>query len=164
MEPSRDTTKHSLGRRIAIEVVGWTLVLIGIAAIFLPGPGLLSLFAGLAVLSQQYEWAERRVRPVEIMALRSAAQSVQTWPRILASVSGALALAAVGVFWGVGTDVPDWWPVADRWWLVGGWGTGGTLIASAVIALATIVYSFRRFRGVADPEAEAVRVSTPEDD
>jgi uncharacterized protein (TIGR02611 family) len=155
---------NSVARRIGIEVAGWGLVLIGIAAIFLPGPGLLSLFAGLAILSQQYEWAERRVRPVEIMALRSAAQSVQTWPRILASVTGALILAAIGVFWGIGTDVPDWWPIGDRWWLVGGWGTGATLIGSSVIALATIVYSFRRFRGVENPEAEAVRVSTPEDD
>jgi len=151
-------------RRIVIEVSGWGLVLIGIAAIFLPGPGLLSLFAGLAILSQQYEWAERRVRPVEVMALRSAAQSVQTWPRILASVAGALALAAVGIVWGVGLEVPDWWPIADRWWLPGGWGTGGTLIGSSLIALATIVYSFRRFRGVADPEAEAQRVATPEAD
>jgi uncharacterized protein (TIGR02611 family) len=155
---------NRFARRIAIEVAGWGLVLIGIAAIFLPGPGLLSLFAGLAILSQQYEWAERRVRPVEVMALKSAAQSVQTWPRILASVAGALALAAIGIFWGIGTDVPEWWPIADKWWLVGGWGTGATLIGSSLIALATIVYSFRRFRGVADPEAEAIRVSTPEDD
>ena len=155
---------NRFARRIAIEVAGWGLVLIGIAAIFLPGPGLLSLFAGLAILSQQYEWAERRVRPVEVMALKSAAQSVQTWPRILASVAGALALAAVGVVWGIGLDVPSWWPIADRWWLPGGWGTGATLIGSSLIALATIVYSFRRFRGVEDPEGEAVRVSTPEDD
>ena len=155
---------NRFARRIAIEVAGWGLVLIGIAAIFLPGPGLLSLFAGLAILSQQYEWAERRVRPVEVMALKSAAQSVQTWPRIMGSVAGALALAAVGVFWGIGPDAPEWWPIPDKWWLVGGWGTGGTLIGSSLIALATIVYSFRRFRGVEDPEAEAVRVSTPEDD
>jgi len=154
----------SMARRVGIEVAGWGLVLIGIAALVLPGPGLLALFAGLAILSQQYEWAERRVRPVEVMALKSAAQSVQTWPRILASVTGALILAAIGVFWGIGTDVPSWWPIPDRWWLVGGWGTGATLIGSSVIALATIVYSFRRFRGVEDPEAEAVRVSTPEKD
>lgn len=157
-------TSRSVARRIGIEVAGWGLVLIGIAAIFLPGPGLLSLFAGLAVLSQQYEWAERRVRPVEVMALKSAAQSVQTWPRILASTAGALAIGAVGIVWGIGTDVPEWWPLADRWWLPGGWGTGATLIGSSLIALGTIVYSFRRFRGVSDPEAEANRVATPEDD
>jgi uncharacterized protein (TIGR02611 family) len=157
-------TTTSRARRIALEALGWVLLVAGGAALILPGPGLLGVFAGLAILSQQYEWAERRVRPIEEMALKSAAQSVQTWPRILTSVMGALGLAAVGVFWGIRPDAPDWWPLADRWWLLGGWGTGGTLIASALIALATIVYSFKRFRGVPDPEAEAVRVSTPEED
>ena len=151
-------------RTIALEALGWLLLVAGAFALILPGPGLLGVFAGLAILSQQYEWAERRVRPVEVMALKSAAQSVQTWPRIAGSVAGALALAAVGVFWGIRPDAPEWWPIADKWWLVGGWGTGGTLIGSSLIALATIVYSFRRFRGVEDPEAEALRVSTPEDD
>lgn len=151
-----------LARRLAIEIAGWTLVVAGIAALVLPGPGLLGLFAGLAILSQQYEWAERRVRPVEIMALRSAAQSVQTWPRIIGSTMGALAIAAVGVVWGVGVDVPEWWPLADRWWLPGGWATGATMIASSLMALALIVWSFRRFRGVADPEAEAERAANPQ--
>lgn len=142
-------------RRLAIEVGGWTLVVAGIAALFLPGPGLLALFAGLLILSQQYEWAERRVEPVKVLAYKSAADSVQTWPRIIASVTGALALAAIGVVWGVGTDVPGWWPIDEKWWLVGGWGTGGTLIASSVLALATIVYSFRAFRGMSEEDAEA---------
>lgn len=148
-----------MARRIAIEVVGWTLVAAGIAAIFLPGPGLLMLFAGLAVLSQQYEWAERRLRPVEIMALKSAAQGVQTWPRIIGSCAAALAIAAVGVVWGVRPDAPGWWPIADKWWLPGGWATAGTLIASSILALGTIVYSYRRFHGVEDPEAEAARAA-----
>lgn len=148
-----------MARRIVIEVVGWTLVVGGFAALVLPGPGLLMLFAGLALLSQQYEWAERHLRPVEVMALKSAAQGVQTWPRILASCAGALMIAAVGVFWGIRPDSPGWWPVDDKWWLAGGWATAGTLIASSIIALAMIVYSYRRFRGVEDPEAEAERVA-----
>ena len=148
-----------MARRIVIEVVGWTLVVGGIAALILPGPGLLMLFAGLAVLSQQYEWAERRLRPVEIMALKSAAEGVQTWPRIIASCIGALTIAAVGVVWGIRPDVPGWWPLAEKWWLPGGWATAGTLIASSILALAMIVYSYRRFHGVEDPEAEAERVA-----
>jgi uncharacterized protein (TIGR02611 family) len=151
-------------RRILIEVGGWTLVVAGLFALILPGPGLLALFAGLAILSQQYEWAERRLRPVEVMALRSAAQSVQTWPRIIASCTGALALGVVGVVWGIGTEVPDWWPIADRWWLPGGWGTGATLIGSAILALALVVYSYRRFRGVEDPAAEAERIASIDND
>lgn len=149
-------------RRILIEVAGWTLVVVGIAALVLPGPGLLALFAGLAILSQQYEWAERRMRPVEVMALKSAAEGVQTWPRIIASVTAALAIAAVGVFWGIRPDAPGWWPIADKWWLPGGWATAATLIASSLLALGTIVYSYRRFHGVEDPEAEAERAASGE--
>lgn len=119
----------------------------GIAALVLPGPGLLALFAGLAVLSQQYEWAERRLEPVKERALTAAAEGVETWPRIVASVAGALVLASLGVVWGVGLPVPSWWPLRDGWWLIGGWGTGATLILSGVVALALVVYSFKTFRG-----------------
>ena len=51
-------------KRIVLETLGWVLLLLGIAALFLPGPGLLGMFAGLALLSQQYDWAEKRVEPV----------------------------------------------------------------------------------------------------
>ena len=44
--------KHS--KRIALEALGWTLVLAGIAALVLPGPGLLAIFAGLFILSQHH--------------------------------------------------------------------------------------------------------------
>jgi uncharacterized protein (TIGR02611 family) len=142
-------------RRLALEVLGWTLVVVGIAALVLPGPGLLTLFAGLAVLSQQYTWAERRVRPVERAAKKAAADSVQTWPRVFGSLLGVAWLAGLGVFWGLRPAAPDWWPLRDSWWLVGGWGTGATLIASALIALAMIVYSFRRYRGLSEEEIVA---------
>ena len=40
---------------------------------------------GLVLLSQQYEWAERRVEPIKREALKGAAKSVETWPRIIAT-------------------------------------------------------------------------------
>ncbi len=135
------------GKTIGLEILGWVMVLLGIAAIFLPGPGLLLLFGGLALLSQRYEWARRRVEPVKDAALRTAAQGVQTWPRILASLAGVVWLVGLGIVWGLRPPAPDWWPLRDSWWLLGGWGTGATLIVSGLIALANIVYSFRRFRG-----------------
>jgi len=150
-------------RRLVLEIVGWLLLVAGVAAIFLPGPGLLLMVAGLAVLSEQYAWAERRLEPVKVMAFKAAADGVQTWPRIIASCSGAIALAAMGVYWGIRPDAPGWWPLDDHWWLIGGWGTGATLILSAMIALGFIVYSFRTFRGVPDPEAAAERKAREDD-
>ena len=140
-------------RRIVFEGLGWLLLLLGVAMIFLPGPGLLGIFGGLALLSQQYEWAERRVEPVRLRALRGAAEGVESWPRIIASCLGALVLVAFGVLWIADPPAPGWWTLADSWWLPGGMWTGITQVGSAVIALALIVYSYRRFHG--NPEAVA---------
>ncbi|MDN5745698.1 MAG: PGPGW domain-containing protein [Nocardioidaceae bacterium] len=140
-------------RRILFETLGWVLLLAGVAALVLPGPGLLLMAAGLGVLSQQYTWAERLLDPILLRALRGAAESVETLLRVAMSTLFALGIGAFGVVWLVNPAVPGWWPVADRWWLAGGVWTGITLIASCVIALALIVYSFRRFHG--KPEARA---------
>ena len=138
-------------KRILLEVVGWLLLVVGIAALVLPGPGLLLMFAGLAVLSQQYEWAERWVDPIKFRALKGAAESVETWPRIVASTIFSLGLIGCGVLWIVNPDAPSWWPLDDDWWLPGGVWTGVTQIVSGILALALIVYSYRRFHG--KPEA-----------
>ena len=141
-------------KRVLVEGLGWILVVIGIAALVLPGPGLLALFAGVALLATQYEWAERRVDPVKKAALRGAADSVKSWPRILMSFAGVLWLIALGVYWGIRPPAPSWWPLDDKWWLLGGWGTGGTLIGSGIIAGAMVVYSYFNFRDIKDEQHE----------
>ena len=134
-------------RRIGVEVVGWTLVVLGLLALVLPGPGLLGLAAGLAVLSLRYQWAHRLLHPVKAKAFEAAAQAVQTWPRIIASTISALALLAAGIGWGFfSRSIPDWWPYSDKLWLPGGWGTGAGLILSSLVALGLIAYSLRKFR------------------
>ena len=47
------------GRRIAISVAGFGLIAIGIVLLVIPGPGLLLIIAGLAVLAGEYVWAQR---------------------------------------------------------------------------------------------------------
>ncbi len=138
-------------KRVVLETAGWLLLVVGIAALVLPGPGLLGVFAGLALLSQQYEWAERRTDPIKYRALKAAAEGVATWPRIVVSLCGVAVIVACGVVWIQRPAAPDWWPLSDFWWLPGGLATGLTQIVSAVIALALIGYSFRRFHG--DPDA-----------
>jgi len=142
-------------KRIVLEVLGWTLVLVGIASLVLPGPGLLALAGGLAILSQQYEWAEKRMRPVERQAKKAAAESVQSWSRIFLSLALVAGLVGMGILWIVRPESPSWWPLEDSWWLIGGWPTGVTLIASGLIALAMIVYSIRTFRGLSEEELRA---------
>jgi hypothetical protein len=141
-------------RRVLLEALGWILVVGGIAGLILPGPGLLMIFAGLVILSQEYEWAERRLEPVKVRALRGAAEGVETWLRVALSSALALGLVACGVLWIWSPPAPSWWPWADSWWLPGGVPTGITQVASGLIALGLLVYSYRRFRVRGEPVPE----------
>ena len=150
-------------RRVVLEVVGWLLVVGGLAAIPLPGPGLLMLLGGLAILSQRYTWAERRVRPVEEAAMRAASDGVQSTFKIVVSLLGVVWLWGTGALWIVRPPPPSWWPLDRSWWLFGGLPSGITLVVSGFIALALIIYSVRRFRGSpyvppsdTDPETQEV--------
>ncbi len=44
-------------RRIAVLLVGGTVLLFGVALIFLPGPAIIVIPAGLAILSIEFAWA-----------------------------------------------------------------------------------------------------------
>ena len=45
-------------KRIAVFIVGVALVVGGLAMLVLPGPGILVVIAGLAVLATEFVWAE----------------------------------------------------------------------------------------------------------
>jgi hypothetical protein len=132
--------------RIGLEILGWLLVAGGVAALILPGPGLLLLALGLYLLAKNYRWADRLLDPVKRAAFKGAAEAVTTWPRIIMSGLGALALIAVGVFWCIRPAAPSWWPLADKWWLFGGWTTGAFLIVSGLVALGLLGWSMKNFR------------------
>ncbi len=44
--------------RTIIIVVGTTLILIGLAMLVLPGPGIVVIIAGLAILAREFIWAQ----------------------------------------------------------------------------------------------------------
>jgi uncharacterized protein (TIGR02611 family) len=49
-------------RRVVIFVVGMTVLLFGIMLIVLPGPAILVIPAGLAILGLEFRWARRWMR------------------------------------------------------------------------------------------------------
>jgi hypothetical protein len=141
-------------RKTGVTVLGWLLLLIGVAALVLPGPGLLLMVAGLVILSQEYPWAERRVEPIKVKAFEVAATGVRTWPRILGSLLCSLAVVAAGVLWWVDPEIPEVWIFGPELPL-GGWATGLSIVISGLVAIALIGYSIRRFRGKSDEDAMA---------
>lgn len=55
-----DGTRRA-ARRVAVGVVGSTVLVIGVVMIVTPGPAILVIPAGLAILGTEFAWARRRV-------------------------------------------------------------------------------------------------------
>jgi uncharacterized protein (TIGR02611 family) len=50
------------GKRVAVTIGGFAVVLAGAAMLVLPGPGIVVIIAGLAILATEYVWAQRLLR------------------------------------------------------------------------------------------------------
>ena len=48
---------YKAAKRIAIAIVGGTMVVLGIIMIVTPGPGILGIAIGLAILGAEFAWA-----------------------------------------------------------------------------------------------------------
>ncbi|MBC7551171.1 MAG: PGPGW domain-containing protein [Cellulomonas sp.] len=59
-------------RWVVVGLVGSTLVVAGVAMLVLPGPGLITIFAGVAILAAEFTWAE-------ILLRRMKAAGAATW-------------------------------------------------------------------------------------
>ncbi|NLT65887.1 MAG: hypothetical protein GXX84_04715 [Acidobacteria bacterium] len=59
-------------RRVTVLVVGVTVLLIGIAMLVLPGPALVVIPIGLAILATEYAWARRCLSVVRETAEKGA--------------------------------------------------------------------------------------------
>jgi len=46
-------------KRVGTAIIGGAVVIVGIVAIPYPGPGWLIVFAGLAILATEFDWAQR---------------------------------------------------------------------------------------------------------
>ena len=67
------------GKRIAVFVIGVALVVLGIVLIVLPGPGLLVIIAGLAVLATEFAWAEHLLDRAKDQATKTADRAKKGW-------------------------------------------------------------------------------------
>ncbi len=64
MIKSAAVTTYKAAKRIVIFVVGVTVVLIGLVMLVTPGPALVVIPLGLAILSIEFAWARRWLRRI----------------------------------------------------------------------------------------------------
>jgi uncharacterized protein (TIGR02611 family) len=50
------------GKRVGVTIAGFAVLLAGAAMLVLPGPGIVVILAGLAILGTEYVWAQRLLR------------------------------------------------------------------------------------------------------
>lgn len=62
---------YRTARKVVVAVLGVTLLIVGVAMIVLPGPALIVIPMGLAVLSLEFAWARRWLRRARAMARRA---------------------------------------------------------------------------------------------
>jgi uncharacterized protein (TIGR02611 family) len=67
------------GKRMAVFVLGCALIAAGVAMLVLPGPGLLVIIAGLAILATEFAWAERLLDRAKQQAERAKDKAQSTW-------------------------------------------------------------------------------------
>ena len=134
-------------RRTGSEVLGWLLVAAGIALVPLPGPGMIVLVTGVALLAPHYEWARRILDPLHERAVKGAKRSVATPLRVLTSAAGVLWLVGLGVLWLSSPTFPPFtvagWMVGPR--LPGGHAVGIGLVTSGAAAALLLAYSVKRW-------------------
>jgi hypothetical protein len=122
-------------KRVTIAIAGGLVVLIGVALLVLPGPGLLLVLAGLLILASEFPALERYVDPVRDRAMKAAEDSVSSPLRIAGSVCAGLGLIGAGIAWGL----LSWLPFS-------GWSTGSSLILSGLVLFALLIWSYRKVK------------------
>src|SRR5436190_15082809 len=94
-------------QNVGLEILGWILIPLGIILMPLPGPGMLIVAGGVALLSRRHVWAQNARGFVEKRAIDAAKYGVATVPRIVMSTLGGVWLAALGFVWWNGVNIPE---------------------------------------------------------
>lgn len=108
----------SLATKIVVTVVGTLVLAAGLVMMVTPGPGLVGIVAGLAILATEWDWADRWVQAArrKLVEAKEAADALDPAVRRKRIVLTAVAVVLVaGVVLGY-LLVADW-----PGWAVSGW-------------------------------------------
>jgi uncharacterized protein (TIGR02611 family) len=125
-------------KKSAVTILGVALLVVGLAMMVLPGPGILVIVAGLAVLATEYVWARSLLNRAKDQAEKVQEAAVASRWRTASTVVFAPAMLGLGIAMLVANDVdlPFWGGV-----------TGSVLLVTALILLTTTYLTVRAGRG-----------------
>lgn len=66
--------------RASVSAVGFALLAVGLVLLVTPGPGLVVIIAGLAVLATQFAWAERALSAARARAATAGEAALRRAP------------------------------------------------------------------------------------
>lgn len=87
------------GKRIAVTVVGFAVLFAGIVMMVTPGPGVVVILAGLAILASEWAWAERALDKAKESGKVVVEQATASPARIVFSILLTLGGIAAGLVW-----------------------------------------------------------------
>ena len=90
----RARRKKRDGSRIALLIVGILLIAGGVILLFIPGPGLLLIAFGGALVAQQSLWMAKLLDEIELVARRMARLAARFWKASSIPVRALVVLAA----------------------------------------------------------------------
>ncbi|MGY1718629.1 TIGR02611 family protein [Blastococcus sp. SYSU DS0552] len=104
--------------RAGVGLVGTGIVLVGLVTVPLPGPGWLTVLAGLAVLASEFTWAERLLAVTRRHVIRWTGWVAAQRPAVRLLLAAATTLVVLGtlLLTMAVVGVPGWLPG----WLPGG--------------------------------------------
>jgi hypothetical protein len=71
--------KFSIGRRIRRSIIGFTVLGIGVIMIVTPGPAVVVIPVGLAILATEYAWARRSLNKLEEGGMKLGQLLLPNW-------------------------------------------------------------------------------------
>ncbi|MEN9645316.1 MAG: hypothetical protein RL238_1985 [Actinomycetota bacterium] len=118
-------------KRLAVLVLGFAVLGAGLTMLVLPGPGLIVIILGLAILASEFVWAERALDATTTKAAGAATKVSSN-----ASGRAALMLSGIGMIVGGGLVSA----------FVGNYRVvGATLALAGIIALCTLLPQVQRW-------------------
>lgn len=108
----------ALTTKIVVTAVGVLVILAGFLMMVAPGPGIVAVILGLAILSTEWDWADRWLRKAKAQAKRAKERAEQMDPRVRRRrllVAGAVMIVLAAA--------SSWYVVSQGWpgFAVDGW-------------------------------------------